>query len=669
MLLESRYKNMTKAQLATEAVTISTNQVMACFEFKSPRLSRLQKYWDLYDGKVPKKLRQLFNVPIPVFPGMVDTLNALYDTPIQLKFKEGDASDYFKVLKINGAFQKEVMDSAENSKWDEKLTLARSNGIIEGRPILEYTVSSDPEYYSELNVIKLKNFNFQPRGGGKLENHLFAGTEDVEKTKSELFAGVKAGYYDKTQVLELVSKCADREYLPNNSNIYGDKLSRFKALGLDPDNHSYVGESVYKLANHVLNIDGKRYYLCFHPWSKTWVRFERLTDQISSDLYPWVTYATHPNDENFLPKSFADDLYPAADSIVAMVNQELTNREKRNNGSRAFDKDMFSDVRKLDEAMHRPDGLVAADTKGGTRRISEGVYEFKTAELGGTINLADWIIGSLGRNTGANDLSAGSVSEVSKKASVTFAEQKSVSKRIAWSSKPFQGMMSDLGKRFVYGLKDHMPSKMAIKLMGEGGWEWDEVTRIDLSTKKDVDVHIISTDQEIQNSEMKAKRRSEALGMVLNSPNINGKKRDEEILISIGDYADEEVAEFLDTKTYADRKSIARASVAIEMILRSEEPDLWYGATIPFMQKILDFANDKRASLKDKFQQLVDYSMAHIDIVQENIEKDIAEQMRIQGQQNLQQPMMQGEEQPSEAANPGMSGGMSRAMSMAEAAV
>ena len=30
---------------------------------------------------------------------MIDTLNAQYDTPIQLKFQEGDASDYFKVQK------------------------------------------------------------------------------------------------------------------------------------------------------------------------------------------------------------------------------------------------------------------------------------------------------------------------------------------------------------------------------------------------------------------------------------------------------------------------------------------------------------------------------------------------------------------------------------------
>jgi len=62
-------------------------QLMASSEFKKPRLERLNKYWRLYDGKVDKKLRQLFNVAIPVFPGMIDTLNAEYDERIQLTYK------------------------------------------------------------------------------------------------------------------------------------------------------------------------------------------------------------------------------------------------------------------------------------------------------------------------------------------------------------------------------------------------------------------------------------------------------------------------------------------------------------------------------------------------------------------------------------------------------
>lgn len=98
----------------------------------------------------------------------------------------------------------------------------------------------------------------------------------------------------------------------------------------------------------------------------------------------------------------------------------------------------------------------------------------KVGDLNGTVNLIDWITGNLGRSTGATELSQGSVTEVSKKASVTFAEQKSVSKRIGWGAQPFQDMMAGLGRRYIYGLKDHMPAEMAIRLMGENGWDWDQ---------------------------------------------------------------------------------------------------------------------------------------------------------------------------------------------------
>jgi len=670
--LESEYKRMTHDQLAERAVLIATQQIMACTEFKKPRLDRLNKYWRLYDGKVDKKLRQLFNVPIPVFAGMIDTINAQYDTPVELDFSEGDASDFFKVEKIKGAWHQEVMNSMNTSKWDSKLRMARKHAIMNGRAFLEYTVQSDPEYSSELSNISIKNFNFQPKGGLYLENHLFAGTEDIERTKSDLIQNAMTGFYDKGQVSKLITQCADRDYLPFENNELSQRLSRFKPLGLDPDNHSYVGQAVYKLASHIVEIDGTRYYLVFHPWSKTWLRFEKWKDTCSSDLYPWTTYATHEDDENFLSKSYGDDLYSASDAIVAMFNQELTNREKRNFGARAYDKDMFADVRKLDESMHRPDALVPADTKGGTRRISEGIYEFKVGELGGTVNLIDWITGSLGRNTGATDLAMGGVQEVSKKASVTFAEQRSVSKRIGWGSQSFQDMMSDLGNRFIYGLKDHMPAKMAVRLMGKGGWDWDEITRLDLSTTKPVDVLVVTRDQETLDNAAKAKRRAEALTLVLQSPNINGKKRDEEILRSVGDYTDEEISEFMDVQTYSDRKAVKRAEVAIEHIIRDEKVDLWYGANIAFIQKILDYASDRRATLGAYYEALVNYANAHYEIAQQNIEKKVMEQGTQQGQEATGETPLtnpSGTMGQAPVAHEGMSGGMSRAMSVAEQAV
>lgn len=679
MLLElsSKYKNLSKKQLAEKAVDVATNQVMSCYSFKEPRLKTLSKYYRLYDGHTQKKLRQLFNVPIPVFAGMIDTLNAQYDSGIFLEFEAGDPSDYFKAKKINGAWRMEVMNTAQNSKWDSKLRMARKHAIITGRGILEYRATSDPEYKSELSNVLLKDFNFQPRGGLYLENHLFSGTEDIEKTKSELVEGALAGIYDKDQVKELITSSSDSEYIGQKHN--GEalvRLERFAPLGVDPDSASYVGQQIYKLCQHILEIDGARYYVLFDPMTKIWLRFERWSDIDESDLFPYTTFATHEDTENFLSKSYGDDLYAASDAIVAMFNQELTNREKRNYTPRAYDKEMFPNLRKLDEASHRPDALVPVDTKGGTRRIGEGIYEFKVGELGGTVNLIDWITGSLGRNTGATDLAMGGVQEVSKKASVTFAEQKSVSKRIGWGAQPFQDMIGDLGQRFIYGLKNHMPASMAIEVLGETGYEWEEITRLDLDTKKDLNIIIRSTDQQQADNEMKAKRRAEALGMI--DPNtINPQWRNEQILRTVGEFEDDEIAQAQDVKTYHDRKSLAKASEAIQMILRDEKPEIWGGATASFMQKIVDFASDKRSTLGEKHKVLIDYALEHKQIARDNVERAILEQRMAVGQQqmtNMAQPTGGGGQMPaqapmSQAENPGVPGGMSRAMEIAETAM
>lgn len=665
--LDDRFARMDRNQLADEAVLIAGKQLLASTEFKKPRLKRTTKYYELYDGKTTKKLRQLFNVPIPVFAGMIDTLNAQYDTPLQLKFGEGDAADFFKVKKINGAFRMETVNTAENSKWDSKLRMVRKNAIMTGRGIVRYDVTSDPEYKSSVSVVSLKDFHFQPKGGGNLENHLFAGQEGVQKTKSDLVRGAKSGAYDRVQVQKLITTSADSDYLPSDSMDMGEKLNRFKPLGLDPDNNSYVGETVYNLVEWILRINGERYYICFDPWTQIWIRFEKWRDMCSSGKYPWASYATHEDDENFLSKAYGDDLYVAADAIVAMFNQELTNREKRNNGSRAYDKDMFTDVRKLDEAMHRPDGLVPADTKGGSRRIAEGIYEFKAGELNGTVNLIDWITGSLGRNTGANDLSMGEVQDVSKKASVTFAEQKSVSKRVSWASSSFQEMMSSLGSKYIVGLKDHMPSKMAIKVLGQNGWDWDQITRLDLNTTKDVDVVILSTDQQMMDNDMKSKKRAEALASIGSDPILSGKASPDwrlEQILRNADYDDVEIAVAMDTKNFADKKALAHAAESIQLILLGEEPKLWFGATIAFMQKITDFAADQRSTLGDKYKKLLDYATSHVEIVKANIERKVEEESLAM---NTLAPMPTAEKPPvSTAVNPGMPGGMSKAMSVGE---
>ena len=110
-------------------------------------------------------------------------------------------------------------------------------------------------------------------------------------------------------------------------------------------------------------------------------------------------------------------------------------------------------------------------------------------------------------------------------------------------------------------------------------------------------------------------------------------------------------------QTFADKRSMAKAAEAIQLILRGKQPELWYGATVSFMQKIVDFATDQRSTLKDKYDVLLDYAMAHKDIVAQNVERKAVEQSRMMAQQEMNAPPTD-KPKPATGIPPGVQGAM-----------
>lgn len=626
-------KALPLAQLAEEAVKRAHYIVANCETFKQPRLKRIQMYRDLYAGKVPPKFRQPFNVVLPVFSGAIDTLQAGLNDDLALDLGEQHPADYIAVKKLNALWEMEATSVAPTAKFAMKARQDRANAIMSGRGFMMNYAVSKPEYHNCFEIFELEDAIFQPRGGGHLENHLYAGRQNITRTESQL----KSGPYDQTQVKKLLSFGGKSDFSPDDANdTIKASLGKFKAAGLSPESVDYTGEPVYKLVEISLTLHGTRYNLVFSPWYNVWVRFDKLSSIFSADLYPVVSWATHEDNKNFVSKSFADDLYGVADAVHTLFNQELTNREKSNFNARAYDREMFPDVAKLDLAQSRPDALVPVDTKGGTRRIADGMYTFETAQLSGTINLMDWMNQEAGRDVGVTDLSQGGVQNVSKKATVVFAEQQNISKRLLLRSSPYTEAMGEIGKLFIQGAKDHLPAKKAIKLLGSDGQGWEEITRMDLDLYSDVSVRIISSTQEMRNSQLKKEARLKTLSDISADPNqaaqVNPRWLVEEKLRSGGEYKDHEIAVGMDTKNYGNKEEVSYAYRAIQEVIDGDKPEMFYGATTLFMQIIVDFASNNRNSLKGKYKTLFDFANAHAQIAQENMarkaKQDIAQQQQ-----------------------------------------
>src|SRR4051812_49368107 len=178
--------------------------------FKQPRLDKIQLYRDLYAGKVKKKYRQPFNVVLPVFAGAMDTLQAAFNDDLALELEPTEPADYIAVQKLNTLLQMELTSVAPNAKFPLKTRTDRSNALFSGRGFMANYAVSDPEYKNCFEVFELEDAIFQPSGGGHLENHLYAGRQDLIRSEAQL----KSKYYNQAQVAKLLAASSQGDYDP-----------------------------------------------------------------------------------------------------------------------------------------------------------------------------------------------------------------------------------------------------------------------------------------------------------------------------------------------------------------------------------------------------------------------------------------------------------------------
>jgi len=632
-------------QYADECTAIVLRQLQTSWNFKLPRVLQIQEYRRLYNSRTTPKLRQQFNVPLPVFAGMVDTLQADLNDTLVIKYAANDPADWKSVEKANAAITQESTSMTPGAKWDKKFRQGRFEQILTGRYIQKFTAGrGEHGYHGNLEIVTFEDFFFEPMGGGDLDNHLFAGQQNIWRTESQLKKGVEEGIYDKKQVDLLIKTTGvdnKRSGLWDGDNDVGN---RFRPLGLDATGNNYVGEPVWNMVEWIFQHKGHRWNMFLDPYSGIWVRFEKNRDVNSADQLPWMSSASHEDIKNFASKSFADDLFPVADSIITLFNQDLTNRQKRNLNAKMYDQDMIKDVGLLDEAQYRPDALVPASVKSTTaKRLSDGIYAFETPEITGTVDLISWLQTNTGDNLGVTDLQKGASQDTSKRVGVAYTEMSQISKRLKFTAAPFQEVGQQLGERFIVSLKDHMVEPIAIERLGEHGIEWDLLKRLDLHTNKPMKIKCTAKSVTESMSSVEEANKREALTMTAESPNINPRVRDEMILRDVGHFTEHDIALLMDTSTHSNKETMAEVSAAIQMIiLRGKMPAMNYNADAFFMKRLYEFARNHQDTLPmKKFNMLMEYMNMHTEIAAENARTNAKAQVaeQLQAQMNGQMPV------------------------------
>lgn len=616
-------KEPSKAKDWRDTVTqIAFDALCSSQEYKQPRMDQIAWYERLYNNDVPRRFRQLSNVVVPIFSGLVDTLLADFNDEVQLKFS-GKISDYLVIPKIQKLFEKERDSLKSHARWNQKARWDRFNAVISGRGIFQNFSESDPEYRNVLEVINYSDFHCQSLGGGNIDNHLFKGREGIYRTYNEI---INNDGFPLEQRNKIKDTAWSSEFMQQIEDTYGTKLQSFYSLGLNPDTNSYTGEKTFNLCRFQVTFEGAQYAVLFEPLSKTWL-----------DVQPWdrelfASWATHENHKNFWNKSYADDFAKIAETVNILFNQEITNREKRNNSARAFDPEVFTDPEKLDEAQYIPDRLVPFDSKGGTVKGSDGIYTFETAELQGTLDLSQTLMQILGNYTGANELSLGGGGSPAKKPTIVIAQQQQLSKRIGLRTDPMKECYAQLGRMWFEGVKRDMPTKIAIELLGEDGYVEDkELSREEVGQVGDLSITCVSNSEQENLDVIRRDSKAKAIDMVSNGQNLN-KFEKEVIYREVGQFDENQIAFLVDDLPYSARKQIAHASKAIQALLLKKKPSIYYNADSAYLQYIQDWMLDQQDKLKKdgKYKGFVGFIKAMGDVVNQNMARKAKNDVRAQ---------------------------------------
>lgn len=617
------------AKRVKEPITITTADsiVEQCFKqyeagvkYRNTRVKDWHSNEDLYLNRPRPALKGRFNVGLPIMSGYIDTLISKTDEPPQAVIGYLNDAHIRASKKVQSFF--EIDSDSIHANWAGSDLDSRKMAGLYGRAIYLNYAESDPEYKSYRELIDVYDFFSEPLGGKYLESHRFLGQDNIFRSEFDL----EDSYYDQAQVVKLKASISKDEATQNKEELK-NKQNRLAALGIVGNWNDFTGDRMFKLCMMGTIYRGVRYFVIFHPESKTWVKIERLKAVFESNLWPWTSWAPYPDRFNFLSKAPADDLRPACEAMSELFNQVLDNRQKKNWGQRAYDDEMFPDPMLLE---WRPDGLIPVSVPAG-KNLQNGIYEFKVGDINDTVQVVQIIDNILGQKTGIS-ASAQGQTDKDVKVGVYYGDLKQVADRLGLMNRNYVEELEQGVLRWSWNLWEHMPQKQLVKFIGEKGAEWDDLKKED--AEPDFTIRIKGGYAEVEADEMKKKQKIEALIAVKGDGNLApllNKKLVAEHTLRAGGWDDDTIKQLLDPQYEGSEESLSKASQAIQDVLEGKTPKRYRGATTAFVQKILDFITDKEIT-QTQYDVLALYAEMHMPFVEENM-------IRRARQQSMGMPM------------------------------
>lgn len=620
---------MTSKDIADQIVAVAQKQLETSTNFKQPRVVEILDNEDVYNFKLRPALQGRLNVPFDgvVMAGFIDTLVAQVNRPPKIEFVDETGANLKGARKTTAAFERD----SKRMRLRLKDRAMKKLSAISGRGIAKYYAESDPKYTPFLQVIDYLDFHCEPNGGGHLDDHYFHWQENIFRSKEDITAGGKSGWYDLTQA-QMVINTYDSPDFKQNSDTFKNKSQRYASLGLDMESNNYLGGTLFNLVEGDTYFQGAKYHVIWEKNTGVWLRCVPLKEDFGNDLTPFISFASPQEDAfNFWNRGPADQIKPIAEAIRLNLNEILNNNRKRNWDMKAVDSNMFPDLKQLD---WKQDGIVVANVP-LNQSIQNGIYRFETPEISGALNLNAYLNNMAGEKLGITSATQGDAGE--DKVGIYQGNQLQISKRMKLISDSYEEMYEDLGKRYDWGLWDHAGEDEMVKLISTDGIGWEKITNEDKDPEYAVSV--VSSSTELAETDAEKRAKVEVLMSMEKDPNqmaqINIKAHVEEKYRLAG-YSEEKIKKLMNTKQDVTDELISEAKKAIEMILEGKKVGVNYGATTAYLQYISDWTLDNADDLKpEQKTKLQEYFDSHIKIAMNNAQKKQFNEQLLAGQNPL----------------------------------
>jgi hypothetical protein len=616
-----------------ELVEKAVKSVDTFLEFRSPRIKQIQKYEDMYFGKTKPALKGRFNIPVPILEGYVQTLMSKIDDNIKVEFNASKLSRIKTAKEINSIW---IEDSApDKGDYNGADLDAKMFAIFSGFGALKLTAQSKP-YEQKLEAIDYYDFIFEPNGGRKLQNHTFKGELNIFKSKLDLEKGVKSGLYRKAGVNKIIREHTLDDQKRNETQAK-EKSNRFTALNMDPSKFAYSPSALFNLTQLVIRAeDGQDYLLLFDYKSHTIIRLVNIKEISNLGLSPYIVWQTDRNPANILGKSPLDGVYPVAESMRILINENFDNIHRRN-----WDMVLYNAKKIMDptQFQYRPNGLISVNLNQG-EAMSSAYEKMQTPDTSNiTINLLSFLDNFVGQKTGVTPGAQGAGQE--DKVAIYYGNIKEVSDRFGLLNKFYKEAHVQIAKRFKDNLITYLPDRgYMVKIIGPSGAKTEEVIKSEL--KDDFSINIVSQKNEAMDNELTRKKQESSLAVITKDPELKQSVNKDWLLkqwLRLGEYSEEDIRNAMSKDDIGNVELMGEAENSIEQIIAGDKPKINRGATTSFIKKIVFEAQEKLDELPNEIiDKIIAYAKEHIPIVIKNSEVMNSIDTMIQPQQPQQQP-------------------------------